>query len=75
MRLATLVNFLLTRISLHTGLQFRAYMRGIGQTTGLFFFSSTKETVFSLWCGKCFGGFTLTFAGNKFGSQILGNLV
>ena len=36
MRLAMLVNVLLTRVSLHTGLQFRAYISGIGQVTGLF---------------------------------------
>ena len=45
MRLAMLVNVLLTRVSLHTGLQFRAYINGIGQVTGLFFFSSTRETL------------------------------
>ena len=48
MRLAMLVNVLLTRVGLHTGLQFRAYINGIGQVTGLFFFSSTKETFFVL---------------------------
>ena len=41
-----LVNVLLTRVSLHTRLQFRAYINGIGEVTGLFFFSSTKETFF-----------------------------
>ena len=46
MRLAMLVNVLLTRVSLHTGLRFRAYINGTGQVTGLFFFSSTKETFF-----------------------------
>lgn len=47
MRLTTLVNVLFTTISLHTGLKFWAYISGIEQLTGLFFFSSTKETVFS----------------------------
>ena len=46
MRLAMLVNFLLTRISLHTGLEFRTYISGIGQVAGLLYFSSTKETFF-----------------------------
>ena len=37
MRLAMLVNVLLTRISFHTGLYFRAYISGTGQVAALSF--------------------------------------